>query len=87
MTTPEIIDQIHGLILEDRHISAKSVAEQLGTSRERIGSIIHEDLDMRKLAAKWIPKCLTADKNVNGASRLSSFWNFFGTIQMVSCRA
>ena len=27
VTTPEIIDQIHGLILEDRRISAKSIAE------------------------------------------------------------
>jgi len=25
-------------------------------------------------------------KNVNGASSLSNFWNFFGTIQMISCR-
>jgi len=61
VTTPEIIDQIHKLILEDRRISAKSVAEQLGISRERVGSIIHEDLDMRKLSAKWVPKCLNAD--------------------------
>jgi transposase len=34
--------------LEDRRISAKSIAEQLGISRERVGSIILEDLDMRK---------------------------------------
>jgi len=26
-------------------------------------------------------------KNVNGASCLSNFWNFFGAIQMISCRA
>ena len=51
VTNPEIIDHIHELILEDRRISAKSVAEQLGISRERVGSIIHEDLDMRKLSA------------------------------------
>jgi len=44
VTIPEIIDQIHELILEDRQISAKSIAEQLGISRERVGSIIHEDL-------------------------------------------
>ena len=25
-------------------------------------------------------------KNVNGASRLSNFWNFFGEFQMISCR-
>jgi len=45
--TPEIIDQIQELILEDRRNSAKPIAEQLGISRERVGSIIHEDLDMR----------------------------------------
>jgi len=60
--TPEIIDQIHELILEDRRISAKSITEQLGISRERVGSVIHEDLDMRKLSAKWVPKCLNADQ-------------------------
>ena len=62
VTTPEIIDQIHELNLEDCRISAKSVAEQLGISRERVGSIINEDLDMRKLSAEWVPKCLNADE-------------------------
>jgi len=51
VTAPEIIDEIHELILEDPPISAKTIAEQLGISRERVGSIIHEDLDMRKLSA------------------------------------
>jgi len=62
LTTPEIIDQIHELILEDRRISAKSIAEQLDISRERVGSIIHENMDTRKLSAKWVPKCLNADQ-------------------------
>jgi histone-lysine N-methyltransferase SETMAR len=47
--------------LGDRWISTKSKAEQLGNSRERVGPIIHEDLDIRKLSAKWVPKCLNAD--------------------------
>ena len=62
VTTPEIIYQIHELILEDRRISAKSIAEQLCISREWVESIIHEDLDMPKLSAKWVPKCLKADQ-------------------------
>jgi len=49
VTTPEINDQIHELILDDHRILAKSIAEQLGVSRDWVGSIIHEDLDMRKL--------------------------------------
>jgi len=62
VTTPEIIDQIRELILEDRWISAKSIAEQLGISREWVGPIIYEDLDMRKLSAKWVSKFLNADQ-------------------------
>jgi len=58
VTTPEIIDQIHELILEDGRISAKSIVEPLGISREQVGSIIHEDLDMRKLSVKWVLKFL-----------------------------
>jgi len=84
VTTPEIIDQIHELILEERRISSKSIAEQLGILRERVRSIIHEELDMRKSSAKWVPKCLNADQK--RACRLSNIWNFFGAIQIISCR-
>jgi len=70
VTTPEIIDQIHELILEDRQISAKSIAEQLGISRDRVESIIHEDLNMRKLSAKWVQKCLNADQRCQSPEQL-----------------
>ena len=46
VATPEIIDQIHELILEVRRISAKSTAEQRGISREQVAPIIREDVDM-----------------------------------------
>jgi len=59
---PQDIDQIHEIILEDRRISAKSIAEQLDISSERVGSVIHEDLDKRKLSAKWVPKYLNSDQ-------------------------
>ena len=62
VTTLEIIEQIHELILEDRRISAQSISEQMGISRERVRSIIREDLNMRMLSAKWVPKCLNADQ-------------------------
>ena len=65
LTPPEIIDQIHELILEDSRISAKSIAEQLGISRERVGLLIHEVLNMRKLSAKWVLKFLKADQKTS----------------------
>jgi len=78
VTTPQIIDQIHKLILEDCQISAKSIAEQLGISREWAGSIIHEDLDMWKLTATWVPKCLNVHQKCqwcqSSEQLLELFW-------------
>jgi len=86
VTTPEVIDQIHELTLEDSWISAKSRVEKLGISRERVGSIIHEDLDVRKLSTKWVPKCLNADQKRQRCQSSEQIWNFFGVIQMISRR-
>jgi len=77
VTAPEIIDQIHELILEDCRISAKSIAEQLGISRERVGSVIREDLDTRKLSAKWVPKCLNADQKRQRCQSSEQLLEFF----------
>jgi len=77
MTTPEIIDRIQELILEDCRISAKSIAEQLGISRDRVRSIIHEDLDMQKLSAKWVPKCLNADQKRQRCQSSEQILEFF----------
>jgi len=80
-----ITDQIHEVILEDRRISAKSITEQLGISRERVGSIIYKDLDMRKLSAKWVPKCLNADEKRQWCQSSGQILKFFGTIHIISC--
>jgi histone-lysine N-methyltransferase SETMAR len=77
VTTPEIIDQIHMLILEDRCIPAKSIAEQLGISREQVGYIIQEDLDMRKLSEKWVPKGLNADQTRQCCQSSEQLFKFF----------
>ena len=63
--------------MEDRRISAKSRAEQLGISLERVGSIIHEDLDMRKLPAKWVPKCLNANQKRQQCQSSEQLLEFF----------
>jgi hypothetical protein len=73
LTNPEIIDQIHELILGDLRISAKSIAEQLGFSRQSFRNIWTCGGSPRSESRNaW-----TLIKNVNGASRLSNF-GFFG---------
>ena len=72
VTTSEIIDQIHELILEDRRISTKSIAEQLGILRERVGSSFLRNWKSGS-SQRNVWKRI---KNVNGFGRLSKFGFF-----------
>jgi len=74
VTTPEIIDQIHKLILEDGQILAKSIAD---ISREWVGSITHEDLDLQKLSVKWLLKCVNADQKRQQCQSPEQLLEFF----------
>jgi histone-lysine N-methyltransferase SETMAR len=53
-TTPEIIEQVYDMILDDWRMKVREIAETIGISKERVGYILHEELDMRKLCARWV---------------------------------
>jgi hypothetical protein len=61
VTVPENMDAIHSMIWANRRISAKKTAKTLKISQEYVGFIICV-LDIRKLSAKWAPKCLNEDE-------------------------
>jgi len=61
-TTPEIIEQVHDTVLDDRQMKLREIAETIGISKEHVGYILHEELDMKKLCARWVPRLLTADQ-------------------------
>ena len=63
--------------MENHRISAKSIAEQLGNSREGVGSIVHEDLDMWNLSAKLVPKCTNADQKRQRCQSSEKISEFF----------
>jgi histone-lysine N-methyltransferase SETMAR len=60
-TTPEIIEQVHN-ILDDRQMKVREIAETICISKECVGYILHEELDMKKLCTRWVPRLLTADQ-------------------------
>jgi histone-lysine N-methyltransferase SETMAR len=43
-------------------MKVREIAETTGISKERVGYILHEELHMKKLCARWVPRSLTADK-------------------------
>jgi len=77
VTTPEIINQIHELILEDRRISSKSIAKQLDISRERLIPSLMKIWTYGRSVRSGSRNAWTRIKNVNGASHRSNFWKFF----------
>jgi histone-lysine N-methyltransferase SETMAR len=60
-TPPEIIEQVHDMLLDDRRMKVREIAESIGISKERVGYFLHKELDMKKLCARWVPRLLTAD--------------------------
>jgi transcriptional regulator with XRE-family HTH domain len=48
-TTPETIEQVHDMVLDDRRMKVREIAETIGISKERVGYILHEELDMKVL--------------------------------------
>jgi hypothetical protein len=48
--------------LNDRKRKLIEIAETLKISKERVGHIVHEYLNMKNLCAKWLPRVLTIDQ-------------------------
>ena len=62
VTTPEIIKNIHDIVLDDPKVKERELDEAAGISIGSVVKILHEDLRMRKLSAKWVPHLLTIDQ-------------------------
>jgi histone-lysine N-methyltransferase SETMAR len=62
-TTPEIIEQVHDMPLDDQRIKVREIAETIGISKERVGYILLEELHMKKLCARWCRACSQQIKN------------------------
>ncbi|XP_033222853.1 uncharacterized protein LOC117176706 [Belonocnema kinseyi] len=75
--TPEIVNKIHGIILDDRRVKLREVAEAVGISAERLHYILHEYLDMKKLSARWVPRLLTLDHKRNLVTTSKECWTMF----------
>ena len=47
---------------ENRRLTVRSITEQVNIDRETVRKILTEDLDMRKVCAKMVPKELTEEQ-------------------------
>ncbi|XP_048241526.1 uncharacterized protein LOC125374615 [Haliotis rufescens] len=60
-TSPENIDTVHKLVMENRRITIHELEETTGLSYGSIHNIIHGKLHISKVCGRWVPRMLTDD--------------------------
>ncbi len=58
--THQNIEAVRSVIEADRRITMAEIKIETGLSHGTINRIIHQDLQMSKLSARWVPRLLTA---------------------------
>ena len=60
--TEENIAEIRQIFRENLRLTGRSIAEQVSIDRETVRKILTENLDIRKVCAKMVPKELTEEQ-------------------------
>ncbi|GFW03732.1 mariner transposase [Trichonephila clavipes] len=61
VTTPEMVKKIHKVVLDDRRLKLHELADIVGISKSAIHRILSENLDLRKLCARWVSCLITLE--------------------------
>ena len=64
-TIDENIQAIERIVMRDRQISVRRVANELGVSKSRVHDIMNNHLGMSKVCTRWVPKLLTPLQRIN----------------------
>ena len=56
--TDENVERVRQKVRGDRHLTVRMIADELGMNCERVWRIITQDLEMRKICAKIVPRLL-----------------------------
>ena len=73
VTTLEMIDRIHDMVLSDRRIKVREIVEATGISQSTVFLILHEKIGVRKISARWVMRLLSEENKRNRVAILMSF--------------
>lgn len=62
VTTSEMVKKIHKIVLYDRRLKLRELADMVGISKSAVHRILTENLGMIKLFARWVPRLLTIEQ-------------------------
>ncbi|XP_031639759.1 histone-lysine N-methyltransferase SETMAR-like [Contarinia nasturtii] len=75
---PEIIQQVRRMLLNDRKVKVREIAESIDISTGSVVTIMHQHLHMKKLLAMWVPHFLNIDQKeqrINDSQRCLALYN------------
>ena len=77
MRTDNLIASVAAAVEDDRQLTISEIAEGIGVSYGTIFNILHDDLGLEKLSARWVPKLLTEEQKQERmkTSMRSSRWS------------
>ena len=52
------------MVMNDRRLTISHLANVISISRERVENILHNELGMSKVSARWVPRLLTPDQKL-----------------------
>jgi len=61
--TEDNIANVHHIVRGNHRLTVRSITELVNIDRETVRKILTEDLDMRKVCAKMVPKELNEEQN------------------------
>jgi len=57
-----VINQVQTLVMQDRHITVRELADEVGVSTGSVHTILTVDLGLRTVSPKFVPKLLTMEQ-------------------------
>ena len=62
MWIDNLIASVAAAVEDDRRLTISEIAEGLGVSYGTIFNILHDDLGLEKLSARWVPRLFTEEQ-------------------------
>jgi len=63
--TDDNVERVRSLVRSDRRLILRMISSELNLNRFTVHQILTQDLDMRKVCAKMVPKNLTTEQKAN----------------------
>jgi len=63
--TEDNVERVRSLVRSDRRLTLRMISSELNLNRFTVHQILTQDLDMRKVCAKMVPKNLTTEQKAS----------------------